>query len=276
MICSVDFNSDSLSDGDQTFEVSGSDKAGNMASASKTIKIDNKPPYLKSIKIEPLTSINPVKFKFTVNLADNASTVKSANLIVKSDNVEKKITLTKSSDVWIANSVFGDEASYKVSVNATDDNNNYALLENVGFFYLGPSTCGDNTCQSYETYCTCSQDCVSSKPVCSSGLVIECGSGYPKCSTQPTCGDNICSGSETCSSCSQDCGKCGDFEKLKSEEEVTSVGEKPEEKAGVKINVPFKNEYIIIGVVLGAVLMVVVILAIIVKQRLSKNIIQEE
>lgn len=273
MICSADFNSETLSDGDYIIEVFGSDKAGNVGSGSKAIKIDNKPPYLKSITIEPLISTTPIKVKFTASLADNASAVKSAKLIVKSDAMEKTITLTKSNEAWIAASFLGDEALYKVNVNATDENNNWGLLENVGVFYLGPSTCGDATCQSYETYCTCSQDCASSKPSCGSGLVIECGSGYPKCSTQPTCGDNICSGTETCNSCSQDCGKCDDFNK-KSEEEVTD--EEPKEKSEFKISLPFKSEYIMIGVVLGAVAVVLVVIAVIVKQKLNKNIIQEE
>ncbi|MBI2542791.1 MAG: Ig-like domain-containing protein [Candidatus Aenigmarchaeota archaeon] len=267
MVCSADFDSTSMEDGEHTLEVFGDDKAGNTGSSSKKIKIDNKPPYLAFLKIQPLTTEEPRKFNFTVGLNDSVSSVKSAKLIILGSAFEKTITLSKSSNVWIATSYFGDTGTYKVNIQTTDDNNNSGTISNAGQFYVGESTCGDNTCQDYESYCTCWQDCA--KPSCSS--YIECGSGYPKCVGAPVCGDNLCYGGETCNTCWQDCGQCKDFTDLKSDEEITGVGSGAEKQIEPR---DYRN--VLIGVAIAVIIVIVVAVAVIVLKRMNKSIISSE
>lgn len=87
-----------------------------------------------------------------------------------------------------------------------------------------PAYCGDETCDTGEDSCSCSQDCGnppdSEHLWCTDGFDNDCDtdtdcadsdcSDLPDCSSPPPppgaeCGNNVCDPGEDCSSCSQDC-----------------------------------------------------------------------
>jgi len=76
----------------------------------------------------------------------------------------------------------------------------------------GGSPCPNGTCDSYETRCTCPQDCGS--PFCGDGTCCtgETHASCPQDCVAGSCGDTVCTPPEDRCTCPQDCGSpaCGD------------------------------------------------------------------
>lgn len=75
-----------------------------------------------------------------------------------------------------------------------------------------PSTCGNGTCQAWETCATCPLDCGNCPPACGNGLcdgVEDCSTCPLDCGACPrSCGNDACDAGETCGTCPPDCGPC--------------------------------------------------------------------
>jgi hypothetical protein len=90
----------------------------------------------------------------------------------------------------------------------------YADKYNLGS--MSPS-CGDGTCGTGETRCTCAADCgapATSEITCTDGLDADCDGDVDcadaDCATDPACtpacdNDGTCEAGESCTSCPADC-----------------------------------------------------------------------
>ncbi len=215
LACAVQYDSAALDDGEQKFDVTAVDYAGNSFTASKTITIDNNPPDFVFLKISPLQMDRSGEVELTAGLQDATTAVKNVSALISRGNFTAKVNLTQNGDVWTTkifvdvwiSRIFVDvSGTYIVDIEAYDVMGNLALYNGRGRFFVGLLACGDNVCQSGETYCLCTNDC--RPPSCSSTQVVECAAGIPSCTSPARCGDNICSAAETCSSCGADCGAC--------------------------------------------------------------------
>lgn len=210
LFCEITFDSKLLKDGSNNLTISAEDLAGNSISSSKEIKVDNLAPYFKFLIIEPKSSESSTTFEFRVGLGDEGSYVKNVSLSIRSLGKTEKIVLNESAGIWVAKKFVETGGTHKVDIETEDASNNFASLNDVGYFYIGPSFCGNNICEPSENYCICAVDC--SKPSCDVNEIIDCGSGIPKCVQKTYCGDGFCFGEEDCKSCPQDCGSCVIFE----------------------------------------------------------------
>jgi hypothetical protein len=214
-VCSLTFNSSLLSDGKNKIKFYASDLAGNKITAEKEISVDNDPPLLQYLKIEPLFSDYPTTFKFLAYLEDEGSLVRNVSLFFTYPNETREELKLENISSWEIEKFVPTPGIYYVDMNASDLNDNYVYLEKTGYFYIGSLICGDGICQEEENYCICALDCEA--PVCESDEVVDCGSGIPTCipiemKEESYCGDGICFGDENCSNCEIDCGKCLFFE----------------------------------------------------------------
>lgn len=178
--CDGSFNSSLVKDGSRTLTFYVQDMAGNKNSASKEIKVDNNPPILKYLKIEPIYTENGGNFKFYLSLDDEGSYVKSSKLIVQHPSgLREYLELNSSSNVWYGEKSVDTLGIHTLDAEATDLNNNILASSKVGYFYIGSINCGNGICESNENFCICSNDCPSIK--CKANEVVDCGSGIPKC-----------------------------------------------------------------------------------------------
>ena len=201
LFCEIDYNPSELADGKYTASVTAVDRANNSNTASKIIALDAKPPEITFIKIEPLSSQSRTEVVFTVGVNDKGTDVSTVAITIKSSTSSNAITLARNDNIWSAKVPIDTFGGHSVDVYVEDLSQNSDKRQNIGYFYIGTSTCGDNVCQSYENYCLCPSDCTA--PACDDE--IECSSGLPACSSGSVCGDFICSVGETCNSCAADC-----------------------------------------------------------------------
>lgn len=182
LMCVGTFNSTLLTDGNHTLTLYIQDLAGNENSFGKTIIVDNNPPFLRYLKIDPIISEKPTKIKFYVDLIDTGSYVKNARVIVHLSSTEiepVELNFFSNSSIGYGEKSIGVAGIHPIDIEATDLNDNTLYLSNIGFFYIGSLNCGNGICEQSENFCTCSNDC---NPIeCKSNEVIDCGSGIPKC-----------------------------------------------------------------------------------------------
>lgn len=201
LFCEIDYNPSELDDGKYTAGVTAVDKNNNTNTVDISITLDAKPPEIKSIKIEPLSSRSRTEVIFTVNAEDRGTDVGVVRITIRSSSSSKTVSLEKVGSVWSAKIPIDTMGGHNIDVYVEDLSQNSDTRQGMGYFYIGPSTCGDNVCQSYENYCVCPADCA--KPACDGE--ITCSSGLPACASGNICGDFVCSVGETCNSCSVDC-----------------------------------------------------------------------
>lgn len=206
LLCNVQYDASSLSDGFYELNITATDHAKNTQTKSKMIGVDKTAPKFVYLKVEPIVSEKAIDVEFTAGLEDSISGVKSANVII--DHITFKVNqpLVKSSGLWVNKVRASSLGSHYISVSAEDNLGNSNTSGNVGYFFLGQFSCGDGVCQSFENYCLCSDDC--SAPSCPTGQNVDCSSGLPTCMAPPRCGDEICSVNESCTTCGDDCGVC--------------------------------------------------------------------
>jgi C1A family cysteine protease/putative hemolysin len=83
-------------------------------------------------------------------------------------------------------------------------------IDNVVYYAVVKSVCGDGICDGTDNCNTCPGDCGACQ-YCGDGLCNNgetCSSCSADCGQCAYCGDGYCNGAETCSSCSGDCGGC--------------------------------------------------------------------
>jgi len=213
VVCSAQYDSTSLSQISNTLSVTAIDYADHSVTTSKTFTINNDPPELTSLKVDPTHTETFGNVSFTANMYDAYSGVDSVTITIDNMGTESTLTLSKVSSAWYAIGLFESFGTYRVKkLDTTDNAGNSESFLDVGYFYIGPLTCGDGICQQAENYCLCRDDC--SLPACSGNDEIGCSSGIPICIAPGTCGDGICSNIESCSSCSVDCGNCTQIQRV--------------------------------------------------------------
>lgn len=228
LVCSAQYNSENLNEGSNTAQATATDQAWHSASASKSFAVDNNPPEFKSMKIEPLQTESFLNVSFLASVEDEYSGVKTVNITIDNMGLEDTIYLKKVSGLWFGKAIFEDYGTYRVRLGAADNVGNSKTYRDIGYFYIGPISCGDGVCQSAENYCLCAIDCAA--PTCQEGQEIGCTSGVPLCITPGACGDGICSDLETCTSCPTDCGNCTVLESVVAEK-IEFVEKYPSEKS---------------------------------------------
>ena len=215
LICAITFDSSLLEDGINKIKFYAKDLAGNEVVKEKEISVDNNPPYLYYLKVEPIQAANATTFKILAYPRDDGSEVKNVELILNyPDGTKEPIemeNISSSISRWLLEKDITREGGYFIDLNITDSNNNFGYVEKAGYFYLGPMKCGDGNCQKDENYCICPADCGIIK--CEANEFLDCGSGIPKClpsymKENNYCGDEICFGTESCSNCEIDCRRC--------------------------------------------------------------------
>ena len=218
LICGLTFDSTLLPDGINKIKFYARDLAGNEVIKEKEISVDNSPPYLYYLKVEPIQATNATTFKILAYPEDEGSEVKNVTLVLNYPDGTKEYVemenFSASISRWLLEKDIKREGGYFIDLKLTDLNNNSNYLEKVGYFYLGQTKCGDGNCQPTENFCICPADCGIIK--CKANEFLDCGSGIPKClpsymKERNYCGDEICFGSEGCSTCEIDCLKCLTF-----------------------------------------------------------------
>ncbi len=180
IVCNGNVNSSLFRDGYQTLTFYVQDVAGNKNSASKEIKVDNNPPVLKYLKIDPSFAERPSIFKFYLDLDDAGSYVKTSKLVIQHPSgLRENIDLNSSSGIWTGEKAVATLGIHTLDVEATDLNDNTLVLSKTGYLYVGSVNCGNSICESIENFCICPNDCERIK--CESNEVVDCGSGVPKC-----------------------------------------------------------------------------------------------
>jgi len=223
-ICRSTFDSEKLNDGPYSLTFTVKDLAQNENSVSSEISIDNFPPYLKNLKIDPLTSENPTLFTFKALIEDLGSYVSSVSLTISyKDGSNENLTMYYSPPFWSVDKYVDKTGIHSLNLTLTDFMNNTLDVKNVGYFYVGHLGCGNGICEDPENYCICAKDC--DPPTCSPEEVLICDSGFPKCERDTFCGDGFCGWNETCISCELDCGKCSGIYQNISYEITTTMAE---------------------------------------------------
>jgi len=89
------------------------------------------------------------------------------------------------------------------------------------YYPLAAGNCGNGTCESEESRCTCAADCgapETTELMCSDGQdddcdgAVDCDDTDCSASCGPTCGDMSCDPGETSCNCPTDCGAAGSME----------------------------------------------------------------
>ncbi len=283
--CTDQLNSSSLEDGLNTLTVTASDATGNSGTGSKTISVDNKPPVLKFLKVDPINLPSPKEVAFTAGLNDTGSSVKSVRATIRHASFAATLNLVKASDVWYGRGILVSFGQHDVDIEATDENDNSKTYTNSGYFFVGNLSCGDGICRPEENYCLCSTDC--SRPSCGLNEITDCSSGLPACISQKRCGDKICSSDETCASCSTDCGSCSSIAAAERQIEAAKETLGPsgaQSPAGNELGKIFSfigdtlmtQPFVVIIVVLALVIVVVIIFIAVKRKKVYESFLQPE
>ncbi len=220
MICHITYGFSSMTDGRYNVSVRAFDYAGNLFEIYKEIFIDNHPPELVSLKIEPLNPTSSSGVMITADISEKGSSVKSAYAKVRNGAAEYRVDLSFDGVNWSAQFHASETGAYVVDIFTEDMNSNAANFTEIGYFFMGRLvSCGNSICESVENYCLCPSDCP--RPAC--GGIFSCSSGIPLCRGLG-CGDGFCSVTESCSSCPLDCGGCAKTQESKISDVAGAAG----------------------------------------------------
>lgn len=206
MLCYIDYNFSQVSDGLYNVTVNTTDGGGNIVVKSSPLAVDNNPPDVSYVIIEPLNPSVAVGVTISAVIIDSGSGVKYANAVIRSSGSSNTLSMEFSGGAWRQVFYSSTPGAYQVDIIAEDNNGNVRTMSKAGYFFMGQLACGDGYCADNENYCLCPRDCA--EPKCSNANMISCGSGIPRCVPVANCGDKVCSVGETCLNCAKDCGVC--------------------------------------------------------------------
>ena len=256
--CIAKIDTSKLDDGRNFVRIVSYDIGKNEVEKNFEILVDNKGPELIWLKINPIVQEKRDKVFFYITAVDNGSDVKSIEAKIYDSNLNSVVNIECSK--VNENNTYGCvyyppfDAIFYVDIKMIDLNENENKCQRCGVFKVGKLKCGNGICEKDENYCLCKSDC---KANCKEGELVNCDSGFPKCTNLYTlmrCGDSICSGDETCETCPIDCGKCENFPVESKIPILKNFGSKNE-----ILNKLIEKFWVFIGLGIGVLILIVLV-----------------
>lgn len=312
--CTAVLSTSSLSDGNYSLKFTVTDSAGNSRNASVEIKTKNTQPTITILE-PTNNALIWGNILVRTTLANTEGSVSSAEVsLEKTGNTTTK-TMTCNANFTACNysldtTLFADggytmkvkavnslNADISSSIAATIDNKKptvaitHPTADVKGDFEIKADVIDDNVDKNKVTFALSTSSgplaCTvqtASKLTCSTtfnskqladGKYFLNVSAIDKAGNSFTASKEIIIANQAASNASQTSVDGSASSTTETQEEKEEKSEEESSKTPFTINLPFKPEYIILGIVIASVLVVAVILLILAKQRLGKNIITE-